>query len=223
VNPEPGSKAPVGWPTHDSLTDILLPSPGSPRYRFPCFDGTMKMCDSLRPSHRASLPSLGDTRRCVCRFAPSGPERQTAGQGFVIRSPLPDEDAWRRSGPPKVPGEPACVYALFSDPGGPAYQANYSTQTRPPRIVLRRLSREVISGLNRTASTLAVYASSSGSPAQDARLASGCWPALPGGIGYPQGSYERFQITHPPFPGFPGANDVPVPSQPDPLQGKRFL
>src|SRR5947208_8561580 len=60
VNPEPGSKAPVGWPTHDSLTDILLPSPRSPRYRFPSFDGPMKICDSLRPSHRASLPSLGD-------------------------------------------------------------------------------------------------------------------------------------------------------------------
>jgi hypothetical protein len=24
------------------------------------------------------------------------------------------------------------------------------------------------------------------------RLASGCWPALPGGIGYPQGPDERF-------------------------------
>src|SRR5262245_34267985 len=28
--------------------------------------------------------------------------------------------------------------------------------------------------------------------AEDARLASGCGPGLPGGIGYPQGSYERF-------------------------------
>jgi hypothetical protein len=41
---------------------------------------------------------------------------------------------------------------------------------------------------------------------KDARLASGCWPALPDGIGYPQGSYERFLrccLHHfPPFSSF---------------------
>ena len=89
-DPPPRSKALDGFPPHGSLTGIPLPSPGSLRFRFPCFHGTMKMCDSLGPSHRASLPSLGDTRRCVGAFAPSGPERPTAGQGFVIRSPPPD-------------------------------------------------------------------------------------------------------------------------------------
>src|SRR5262245_18415161 len=38
-----------------------------------------------------------------------------------------------------------------------------------------------------------------------ARLASGCWPALPSGIGYPQGPDERFPIALPPFPTFPDA------------------
>jgi hypothetical protein len=50
-----------------------------------------------------------------------------------------------------------------------------------------------LSRLNDTACTLAVYASQYGSPHSHARLASGCWPALPGGIGYPQGPSERFQ------------------------------
>jgi hypothetical protein len=195
VNPQPRYKAPGGCPPHGSLTSISLPSPGSPRYRFPCFIGTMKMCDSQRPSHRASFPSLGDTRRRACRFAPSGPERTTAGLGFVIRSPTPDHDTWRRSGPPKVPGEPECAYALFSDPGEPDV-----TATRPlrqvgtaPRTAYGEGSpREVISGLHHTASALAVYASQCGfrRPTQDSLLAAG--QALPDGIGYPQGSYERF-------------------------------
>jgi hypothetical protein len=51
-------------PLHGSTMSISLPSPGSPRSRFPCFMGTMEMCDFLRPSRRASLPSLGDTMRC---------------------------------------------------------------------------------------------------------------------------------------------------------------
>jgi hypothetical protein len=28
------------------------------------------------------------------------------------------------------------------------------------------------------------------------------WPALPGGVGYPLGPNERFQVILPPFPGF---------------------
>jgi hypothetical protein len=65
VDPQPKYKALDGLPTYDSLTDIPLPFPGSPRYRFPCFDGTMEMCDILRPSRRASFPSLGVTMRRV--------------------------------------------------------------------------------------------------------------------------------------------------------------
>src|ERR1700677_2532202 len=52
----------------------------------------------------------------------------------------------------------------------------------------------VISGLNHTAFDLAVYASQWRSPAptQDSLPAAG--PALPDGIGYPQGFNERFHI-----------------------------
>jgi len=51
-----------------------------------------------------------------------------------------------------------------------------------------------LSRLSHTACTLAVYASQHRLPHDYARLASGCWPALPGGVGYPQGSIERFQF-----------------------------
>src|SRR3954464_11004000 len=65
--------------------------------------------------------------------------------------------------------------------------------TRPPRLTKARARRDEISGLNRTAFDLAVYASQWKSPAttQDSLPAAG--PALPDGIGYPQGSIKRFQ------------------------------
>jgi hypothetical protein len=53
---------------------------------------------------------------------------------------------------------------------------------------------EALSGLYSRASARAVYASPLGSPQDDARLASGCLASFPGGIGYPQGSYERFPV-----------------------------
>ena len=84
------------------------------RGEFAGFHGTMARCDSLPPSRRASLPSLGDTRRCVGGFAPVGPERPTAGQGFVFRSPLPALSAWRRSGYPKFLENLYCPFAMFS-------------------------------------------------------------------------------------------------------------
>jgi hypothetical protein len=61
----------------------------------------------------------------------------------------------------------------------------------------------VISGLNHTAFDLAVYASQGRSPVptQDSLPAAG--PALPDGVGYPQGSDERFHICDDsPFPSF---------------------
>ena len=87
------------------------------RGEFTGFYGTMTRCDSLPPFRRASLPSLGDTRRCVGTFAPSGPEHSTAGRGFVSRSPLPATVAWRWSGPPRFPGSPQCPFAMVFDAG----------------------------------------------------------------------------------------------------------
>ena len=65
---------------------------------------------------------------------------------------------------------------------------------RPPRLTKARAHDDGISGLNHTAFDLAVYASRRRSPAptQDSFPAAG--PALPDGIGYPQGSNERFHI-----------------------------
>src|SRR6476619_5173957 len=70
-----------------------------------------------------------------------------------------------------------------------------SCLARPPRLTKTKAQHKEISGLNHTAFDLAVYASQWKSPAttQDSLPAAG--PALPDGIGYPQGSDKRFHIT----------------------------
>ena len=113
------------------------------------------------------------------------------------------------SGPPRFLGNPAVPVPCSPTPAGPTHQA-ITCVGAAPAMSQRRLPREIISGLNRTALALAVYASSGRLPAQHARLASGCWPALPGGIGYPQGSMRKVSevllTSLPPFPSFPGAD-----------------
>src|SRR5262249_46642577 len=53
-------------------------------------------------------------------------------------------------------------------------------------------ARSLIAGLDRTAFALAVSASSAGSPPPTPDALPAARQALPGGIGYPQGSGERF-------------------------------
>ena len=176
------------------MTVILLPSPGSPRYRFPCFKGTMKMCDSRSPSRRASLCFAW--RYQTARLSFCSQRSRTHGRGPGVHNPVPITGVNTPGDDPGLPSSwrACCAYALFSDPGG----------TEPPGpTVIRRGPRDVqdegsprvfqISGLNRTALTLAVYASQwlSPAPTQDSLPAAGL--ALPGGIGYPQGSNERFR------------------------------
>src|SRR5437763_6868002 len=63
--------------------------------------------------------------------------------------------------------------------------------------------RRLISGLNHTAFDLAVYASQWRSPAPTPDSLPAAGPALPDGIGYPQGSDKRFHVwDDPPFPSF---------------------
>jgi len=84
---------------------------------------------------------------------------------------------------------------VLYDPGRTDTSGPYDVPTRPPSRPCRRLSRVVLSRLNSTALALAVYASqwSLLAPTQDSLPAAG--QALPGGIGYPQGSDERFQTV----------------------------
>ena len=152
------------------------------------------MCDSLRPSRRASFPSLGNTRRCACRFAPCGPARLTAGLGFVSRSPLPaqirlettrvSQGSWRT---------PIVSLPCSQTPAGPTHQALRCVDTAPVQRTTKATQRfgnfgAQSHGFDNWLSTLRPV----GCPhrTQDSLPAAG--QALPGGIGCPQGSNERF-------------------------------
>src|SRR5271156_5900289 len=207
-----GFDAPAMFPSNDSATRHSLPSPGSPRCQFPCFHGTMECSDVLRPSHRTRLPSPGDTMRrglCVCSQRSRSPDR-----GPGVRHPVPSTGNGAHGGVQDLPGSwgtlmllcrvlrprrDRCVRRLDVIGAAPAM----STTKAPTTTYL--------SGLNGTASELAVYASCGRLPGQHATLASGCWPALPGGIDDPQGSNERFQLciltSLPPFPSLAWRKD----------------
>src|SRR5262249_5990435 len=105
------------FPSNRSVTWRSLPSPGFPRDKFPCFDGTMERSDLLRPSHRARLPSPGDTMRCARLVRSQRPRHETAGLGLVIRAPRTGTYRMETTRISQVPGESSCAFALLYDHG----------------------------------------------------------------------------------------------------------
>ena len=136
---------------------------------------------------------------CVAvSYLPSGCNTSLWTRGFTCRLPLLRRSCRRGDdGTSQVPGEPLCTCpALFRPRWDRTRQADFSVSMLPSATTTASAPTTTgLSRLSHTACTLAVYASQHGSPHDHARLASGCWPALPGGIGYPQGSDERFQLS----------------------------
>jgi hypothetical protein len=173
------------------------------RGEFPSFSGTMALCDSLCPSRRASLPSLGDTLRCACGFAPGGPGHQTAGLGFIIRSPLPDIAARRQPGPPRFPDNPLSLCPVLRPRQDRTRQAIAACR-HGPRYVHSEGSHEIP----------AFEAQSHGFrtrclrfvpcvATRDAKLASGRWPSATGRAWLPAGLLRKVSDERrPPFPSF---------------------
>ena len=104
------------FPSNSSMTRHSLPSPGFPRFEFPCFVGTMECSDFpplVRP--RFGVPSLGRTSPCAC-VRSHGPD---AGQGPGALGLAAPRQKLRKGndGISQVPGESSCAYAVFFDPG----------------------------------------------------------------------------------------------------------
>ena len=203
-DPGLGDRAPSGWPTHGSTTDRPLPSPGSPRAGFPCFKGTMERCDSLGPSPRASLPSLGDTLRGAPVVSlPSVQSARPRARGSL--QPVPSAGSYTQGdapGPPKFPGNPRVPMPCSSTPAGPHASGQYEAAARPPLCPQRRLPRQStfrgsMARLGHSLSTLRGVDCST--TTQDSLPAVG--QTLRGGIGYPQDSTERFRPKSSSFPG----------------------
>ena len=152
--------------------------------------------NSCRPSCRASLPSLGSTAvRLV--FAPMGPRRKARGPGVLLFGPTPwARSPGRRQDLPSSWGTPIACSLMFLDSGRTAVPDHGKIAARPPRSQQRRLLhwsfRSSIAWLPGWLSTLRRM----GYPitTQDS-LPGGGQPLL-GGLAYPQGPNERFQIRY---------------------------
>ena len=119
-------------------------------------------------------------RRCVRCFAPVGvtnaPPRAWACWGSA--SPLP-KFSTETTGSPKFLGNLHCTFAGLFDPGRIRASDRSRRHDAAPVAGTSRAPALRLSRLNPPALVLAVYASPQRSPAWDARLASGCWSALP--------------------------------------------
>jgi hypothetical protein len=100
---------------------------------FAGFTGTMRRCDSLLPSGTLPFWFALPYRDVRLSFAPADPARVIGRPGVRDPVPMPDLRRGERRAS-QVPGEPRCVYAMFSDPGG----------TEPPGLtVIQRGPRDV--------------------------------------------------------------------------------
>jgi hypothetical protein len=127
------------------------------------------------------------------------PPSQGASSGGLGRwgsaAPGPTWFAMESSRSLRFLGNPRVCSPCSRTPAGSPPPGRYGGGTRPTRSLTPWAPAIIsISGLNSTAFTLAVYASQPGSPqsTQDSLPVVG--QTLPGGIGYPQGSDERFPI-----------------------------
>ena len=99
---------------------------------------------------------------------------------------------WRRQGVPSSWGTLLCLRPALGPRRDQRYQAIAVGRHGPTRIQLRGLSTRGNFGARSHGIGTRCLRFAPWVTPKDARLASGCWPALPDGIGCPQGSYERF-------------------------------
>jgi hypothetical protein len=181
------------FPSSGSVARHPLPSTGSRRGRFPGFGGTMGCSESLRTvttGLRVVRPPLPRGRACLRVSAQA--RRRPGARGVGVRPP-PGRFSGGVAGRPKFLGNPGVPRPCSRTPAGPEPPGHEVVRRGPrhaktegyPRV---SQSRGSIAGRGHSLSTLRGV----GCPAatQDSLPAAG--QALPGGIGYPQGSYERF-------------------------------
>jgi len=146
---------------------------------------------SCRPFRRASFPSLGDTTQALVFRPPRGRALPWAGLlELVTRYLRPGIGQWRRQDLLRSWGTPIVLLPCSSTPAGPTHQAMQCVGAAPD-LSTTKAPAFVLSRLNHTASTLAVYASQAGSPRHHARLASGCWPDSSGRACLPAGFHRK--------------------------------
>ena len=152
--------------------------------------------------------------RRALSFAPSGSRRTSGGPGaFWFGDTRTDTMETQETA--DLPGSWGTLVTvrLGLGPRWDRHARPYGVPTRPPLVSTTRAPDErKLSRLAVQAFRLTAYASSGGSPHHDARRASGCWPALPGGIRTRRVPTEGFRVvlvtSHPPSPGLAWRNDT---------------
>ena len=200
------------FPSNDSVIWQSLGSNGSlgmvPRLH--CYYGLLRLPAappvSLVWLQEPVPPSHPVVRSWSSRCPPSRPGL------FGLWRPQPRSKV-ETAGPPRFLGGPPANMPCSSTPTGPSGQAIATFGCCLPFYRRRRLpqskSFEAPShGL--FARCLRFVAWVTPVLSRHARLASGCWPALPGGGGYPPGPIARFQVVYvilPPRPGLTWRTD----------------
>ncbi len=154
---------------------------GAVRQLHRSYQGTMTSC---RPSHRASLPSLGSTSVALVAFAPrrtSAPPRPGVGDPVAPAGNLPR----KRQDLPSSWGTPIVRLHMFFDSGRtactrPVWSSSMALGMRKAKAPTISLSK-----LNSMAFGLAVCASWCGLPQPHARLASSRWSDATGRASHP--------------------------------------
>ena len=183
--------------------------PRVPSGWFPWLTGTMRRCDSLPSISPRFVSFAWRYHRCVRCSSPPAPDAEPWINLELVGGISGRRARWKRQGLPSSRRNP-CDHSPYSSDPGVTRQAEWTMSKLPGAAPAtdhdEGSPRVVISGLNRTAFDLAVYASQGWSPTHHARLASGCWSSSTGRDWLPAGFHLKgFKLDYPPFPSFLGA------------------
>ena len=154
----------------------------------------MRRCDSLPPISPHFVSFAWRYHRCVRGSSPPAPDAEPWINLELVGGISSRLARWKRQGLPSSRRNP-CDHSPYSSDPGVTRQAEWTMSKLPGAAPAsdhdEGSPRVVISGLNRTAFDLAVYASQGWSPTHHARLASGCWSGSTGRDWLPAGFHLK--------------------------------
>jgi hypothetical protein len=181
----------VPTPRPQRGTPFAPRGPGGP---FPRLNTTLGRCDSLPPLSPHFVSFVWRYHWCDRGSSPSVPVAEPWINLELVAGISSRLAQWKRQGLPSSRRYP-CDHSPYSSDPGVTRQAEWTTSELPGAAPAtdhdEGSPRVLISGLNRTAFDLAVYASQGWSPTRHARLASGCWSSSTGRDWLPAGFHLK--------------------------------
>src|SRR5271157_2141189 len=154
----------------------------------------MRCCDSLPPISPRFVSFAWRYHRCVRCSSPPAPDAEPWINRELVGGISSRLARWKRQGLPSSRRNP-CDHSPYSSDPGVTRQAEWTMSKLPGAAPAtdndEGSPRVLISGLNRTAFDLAVYASQGWSPTRHARLASSCWSSSTGRDWLPAGFHLK--------------------------------